>query len=171
MILRVAGIVTLLCYSVRYQVFISQPRVVELKTQKFALLLVDRMAGSFRRSAEVSLGSELERQRSGSLGDLLPSVFGGTTSYMTRCCEWGRESTRRRFYGVEKTPSFLPPPQEVNAHRDVVVVIVVVVVVVREHRRQQCQWRRQGRLALDGIPLQARQVRPAVHDSREVLQG
>jgi ubiquitin C-terminal hydrolase len=52
------------------------------------------MAESFQRSAEIGFGSESKRQRSGCLGDLLPSVFGGTVNYVTRCCKCGFESTR-----------------------------------------------------------------------------
>lgn len=44
------------------------------------------MAESFCRSDEISDGVCLE--------DLLPSVFGGTVNYVTRCCECGHESTR-----------------------------------------------------------------------------
>ncbi len=69
--------------------------MVELETsKKFARLLFDRMAESFQRSAEIGSGSESERQRSGGLGDLLPSVFGGTANYVTRCRKCGFESTR-----------------------------------------------------------------------------
>ena len=53
---------------------------------QFARLLFDRMAESFRRSDEISDGVRL--------GDLLPSVFGGTVNYVTICCECGHESTR-----------------------------------------------------------------------------
>jgi hypothetical protein len=61
---------------------------------KFARLLFDRMAESFRRSAESELGSDSERQRGGGLGNLLPSVFGGTAEYLTRCCKCKWESIR-----------------------------------------------------------------------------
>ena len=56
---------------------------------KFARLLFDRMAESFRRSAIASHRSE----QSG-LGDLLPSVFGGRINYITKCATCGLESTR-----------------------------------------------------------------------------
>jgi uncharacterized UBP type Zn finger protein len=52
------------------------------------------MAESFRRSAESELGSNSERQRGGGLGNLLPSVFGGTAEYVTRCCNCKCESIR-----------------------------------------------------------------------------
>ena len=52
------------------------------------------MAESFRRSAESEIGSESGRQKSGGLRNLLPSVFGGTVKYVTRCCKCKCESTR-----------------------------------------------------------------------------
>ena len=56
---------------------------------KFARLLFDRMAESFRRSATTVQGSEQSCLR-----DLLPSVFGGRINYITQCLECGLESTR-----------------------------------------------------------------------------
>ncbi len=55
---------------------------------KFARLLFDRMAESFRRSAMIVHVPE----QSGT-GDLLPSVFGGRINYITKCSECGLEST------------------------------------------------------------------------------
>lgn len=48
------------------------------------------MAESFRRSAEMSTGSSDQK----GLGELLPSVFGGTTTYVTTCETCGNASTR-----------------------------------------------------------------------------
>ena len=62
--------------------------------RQFARLLFDRMAESFRRSAEMSRGS-LEQSE---LGQLLPSVFGGTTKYVTKCMACGTESERREDF-------------------------------------------------------------------------
>ena len=57
---------------------------------KFARLLFDRMLESFRRSAEISLGTPEQN----ALGELLPSLFGGTTVYVTKCDECGFCSKR-----------------------------------------------------------------------------
>ncbi len=48
------------------------------------------MSESFRRSAEVNLGSEQSNQ----LANLLPSVFGGTTRYVIECFECCTQSER-----------------------------------------------------------------------------
>ena len=56
---------------------------------KFARLLFDRMTESFRRSTMIVHGPEQS-----SIGDLLPSVFGGRIKYTTQCLECGLESTR-----------------------------------------------------------------------------
>jgi ubiquitin C-terminal hydrolase len=56
------------------------------------------MGESFWRSVDVGFGSELEQKESSGLSNLLPSVFGGTTSYVTRCCKCGRESTWSEDY-------------------------------------------------------------------------
>ena len=61
---------------------------------KFARLLFDRINESFRRSAEIGVGSDSDRQSSGGLGELLPLVFGGTVNYVTKCHECGLESIR-----------------------------------------------------------------------------
>lgn len=47
------------------------------------------MLESFRRTAEISLGPDQN-----GLGNLLPSVFGGTTTYVTKCIVCGTKSTR-----------------------------------------------------------------------------
>jgi len=51
------------------------------------------MSESFRRSAEITFGAEQN-----GLGELLPSVFGGTTSYVTRCCECNMKSVRKEDF-------------------------------------------------------------------------
>ncbi|KAL7551081.1 hypothetical protein ACHAWF_014279, partial [Thalassiosira exigua] len=53
---------------------------------EFARLLFDRMQDSFRQSADSRLGG------------LLPSVFGGTTMYVTQCSECGNKSVRREDF-------------------------------------------------------------------------
>ena len=47
------------------------------------------MVESFRRTADVFLGSEQS-----DIGDLLPSVFGGRMEYTTKCSSCDLESTR-----------------------------------------------------------------------------
>ena len=64
---------------------------------EFARLLFDRMAESFRRSAEISSSTNGSLEQRG-LGELLPSVFGGTTQYVTSCSVCGTESTRSEDY-------------------------------------------------------------------------
>ena len=61
---------------------------------KFARLLFDRMAESFRRSADIVVESDSDMLNSGGLGELLPSVFGGSVNYVTKCHECGLESKR-----------------------------------------------------------------------------
>ena len=51
------------------------------------------MQDSFRRSAELTLESTAD-QNNANLGQLLPSIFGGTTKYVTRCSECGSQSNR-----------------------------------------------------------------------------
>ena len=54
------------------------------------------MLESFRRSAEVALiGSSGQNE---GLGDLLPSIFGGTTMYVTECSECRSTSERREDF-------------------------------------------------------------------------
>mmetsp|Transcript_21335 Transcript_21335/g.46317 ORF Transcript_21335/g.46317 Transcript_21335/m.46317 type:complete len:1522 (+) Transcript_21335:285-4850(+) len=60
---------------------------------EFARLLFDRMSDSFRRSTEISFGSDQN-----GLGELLPSVFGGTSMYRTKCDECGLSSERREDF-------------------------------------------------------------------------
>ena len=51
------------------------------------------MQDSFRRSAELTLESTAD-QTNANLGQLLPSIFGGTTKYVTRCSECQSRSNR-----------------------------------------------------------------------------
>ena len=51
------------------------------------------MQDSFRRSAELTLESTADQNNS-NLGQLLPSIFGGTTKYVTRCSECQSRSNR-----------------------------------------------------------------------------
>ena len=81
---------------------------------EFARLLFDRMAESFRRSDEISDGVRL--------GDLLPSVFGGTVNYVTRCCECGHESTRSENFMEISLPivEFNKPVMDLTKQQSIV---------------------------------------------------
>ena len=85
-----------------------------IQCSQFARLLFDRMAESFRRSDEISDGV--------CLGDLLPSVFGGTVNYVTRCCECGHESTRSENFMEISLPivEFNKPVMDLNKHQNIV---------------------------------------------------
>lgn len=72
----------------------SHYALLSLCASKFARLLFDRMLESFRRSSELSLGL---KEQDG-LGDLLPSIFGGTFNYVTECRECGHKSTRKEDF-------------------------------------------------------------------------
>jgi hypothetical protein len=69
---------------------------LHLFSSQFARLLFDRMLESFRRSAEVALVGSLEQNEG--LGDLLPSIFGGTTMYVTECSGCRSTSERREDF-------------------------------------------------------------------------
>ena len=70
---------------------------------EFARLLFDRMDDSFKQSTEISSITNGSFEQRG-LGELLPSVFGGTTQNVTSCSVCGTESTKSEDYMELRIP-------------------------------------------------------------------